>query len=241
MLLITAEFINSDFCQLVEFERALERERSGHCKILPVNVGSVDLHEKHPLRAFQHVPQGKPISEIKSPRAAAWKKVAKALRCCVEELLANGIYPAGPDESQAPQNVFSLSERRENAAARGNRRLDHLSRSRGMRYENLPSSQGARAATDWRYLSHLLRMTRFDNTDWKSLAMSTGRLREELAHLHLPPGMFPVRAEDVADALRQTLATAVNPSATTASVRSACVTCERLRGWLIDILTDSPR
>lgn len=240
VFLVTAELVNSDFCHQIEFARALERESAGLCMIIPVNLGPVDLDNKHPLRAFQNVPQGKAICEMASvARATAWRKVAKALRDRAEEMRANGTFSSDQDRSPVRGNVYRLSTRREKVASSRSRNAVHPSLSRRMHQEDLSSIDERRAPGDWRYLADLLRVTRFDSSDWKSLAMSTGRLREELEHLQLPNGLFPARAEDVADSLRYTLATAVSPSATPASVRSACVTCERLKNWLLDILTGS--
>jgi TIR domain len=238
VLLVTAEFVASDFCYRVEFQRALERERAGRCKIIPVNLGPVDLGPGDPLRALQRVPRDRPISEMRSGRASAWKEVAQALRKCVGELRNGGsLKPTEEDTGQLPKNVILISERR-NVAAAGGPGGGRTPQPRYTRPRNYPERRKPSAA-DWQDLIDVLRATRFDDTDRQSLVMSTGQLMEALRNAGEPNDSFPARAADIAQALRHTLAPALSASATQASIQAACVTCERLRAWLLDILTSS--
>ena len=108
VLLVTAEFVSSEFCYTVEFRRALERKSAGECTIIPVNLGPVDLDQNDPLYAIQHVPQGRSISEIRSGRASSWKQVAQVLRRYVDGRLPQSPR-SHPRESTYP-NSSSISQ-----------------------------------------------------------------------------------------------------------------------------------
>jgi TIR domain len=237
VLLITVKFVASDFCYTVEFRRALEREEEGRCKIIPVNVGPVDLDPSDPLRTLQYVPRKRPISEMRSGRASAWKEVAQALRKCVAELRhSDSLELVDEDADQLPQNVVLLRPRTRSALPPGDSGVDGVSRPHYIR--NYTKRRKPFDA-DRQDLIDILRVTRFDGTDWQSLAMSTGQLRQALGQIGTSNDSFPARAEEIALALLRTLAPVLSPSARQSSIHAACITCERLRTWLLDILATS--
>lgn len=62
VLLISADFINSEYCYDIEMQKAIERCKNGQCKIIPVIVRPC-LWQITPLKDFLVLPQdGKPIS-----------------------------------------------------------------------------------------------------------------------------------------------------------------------------------
>lgn len=239
VLLVTVEFVASEFCYMIEFRRALERKSAGECIIVPVNLGPVDLARNDPLYALQHVPQGRSISEIRSGRASAWKQVAQVLRQYVDGLEDGNSPSLGQGDAEGlPSNVIPISRRRNFAINSSSLQDAQPSEVLYSPPRNQPASTQPSNA-DWHYLVDILRVTRFDGADWQSLAMSTGRLREALENGESSFGSLPARAQEVIDTLRRNLATAVNPSATQTSILAASAVCERLRVWLLDILTTS--
>ena len=62
ILLISADFINSDYCYNTEMQKAMERCKKGQCKILPIIVRPC-LWNITPLKDFLALPKdGKPLS-----------------------------------------------------------------------------------------------------------------------------------------------------------------------------------
>jgi hypothetical protein len=79
LLLVSPDFIASDYCYSIEMERALERHREGRVLVFPVIVRPADWRHT-PLRELQALPKdGKPIVEWAS-RDRAWLDVTRGLR-----------------------------------------------------------------------------------------------------------------------------------------------------------------
>jgi hypothetical protein len=79
LLLVTPDFIASDYCYGVEMERALQKHRAGRILVLPVIVRPADWQHA-PLSELQAVPKdGKPIVEW-AIRDRAWLDVTAGLR-----------------------------------------------------------------------------------------------------------------------------------------------------------------
>src|SRR6266480_1976861 len=79
LLLISADFIESDYCYNAEMKRALERHKANEARVIPIVVRPCD---------WQHLPIGqllalptdaKPISTLKSVDKG-WQQVAAGLR-----------------------------------------------------------------------------------------------------------------------------------------------------------------
>ncbi len=85
LLLISPEFIESDYCHDVEVTRALERHDSGEACVIPIILRPVDW-TKLPFSKLQALPEGgKAVTEW-SNRDKAWLDVALGIRKPVEEL-----------------------------------------------------------------------------------------------------------------------------------------------------------
>ena len=80
VLLITANYVASDFCMVDEFGVALRRWEAGECQLFPVYVAPVDVAQDSPLRKLQWTPSGKPITGFGSAAAGQWRRVAQELR-----------------------------------------------------------------------------------------------------------------------------------------------------------------
>ncbi len=85
LLLVSADFLNSDFCYLIETSRALLRHESGDTSVIPVIVRSVDW-QGEPISKLQALPKdGKPVTSWPN-RDEAWLNVAQGIRKAIEEM-----------------------------------------------------------------------------------------------------------------------------------------------------------
>ena len=97
LLLVSADFLASDFCYTKELAHALERHRYGTARVVPVILRECDW-ENAPFAKLQALPKdGHPITSWEN-RDAAWTNVARGVRAVVEEL---GEVPSGPAEPSA--------------------------------------------------------------------------------------------------------------------------------------------
>ncbi|MDC0740928.1 toll/interleukin-1 receptor domain-containing protein [Polyangium mundeleinium] len=85
LVLVSADFIASNYCYEIEMKRALERREAGQARVVPIIVRACDWHQT-PLGALQALPRdAKPVAEWQS-RDAAWTDVARGIRAVVEGL-----------------------------------------------------------------------------------------------------------------------------------------------------------
>lgn len=83
LLLVTPDFIASDYCYSVEMERALQKHRESRILVLPVIARPADWQHT-PLSELQAVPKdGKPIIEW-AVRDRAWLDVTAGLRLALD-------------------------------------------------------------------------------------------------------------------------------------------------------------
>ena len=63
LLLISSDFLRSDFCQSIEFKRAIERHETDRTLIIPILLRPCDI-KGTVLETFQCIPKGaKPVTE----------------------------------------------------------------------------------------------------------------------------------------------------------------------------------
>ncbi len=85
LLLVSADFIASDYCWGIELQRAIERHQSGSARVIPIILRPVDW-EDTPFRQLQALPKGgKPVTEWEN-RDTAFVDAARGIRKVVEEL-----------------------------------------------------------------------------------------------------------------------------------------------------------
>jgi hypothetical protein len=85
LMLISADFIASQYCYGIEMTRALERARAGDAHVVPILVRKCDL-EGAPFADLQWLPTGgKPVKNW-TDRDSAWTDVAGGIRKVVEQL-----------------------------------------------------------------------------------------------------------------------------------------------------------
>jgi tetratricopeptide (TPR) repeat protein len=84
LLLVSDDFIASDYCYSVEMESALERHKSGEACVIPIILRPVDW-ESSPLGKLQALPKNaKPVTTWKN-RDEAFKNAAQGIRKVIKE------------------------------------------------------------------------------------------------------------------------------------------------------------
>lgn len=97
LLLVSASFLASDYCHTKEMARALEMDKAGEARVIPVIIRPVDW-KSAPFRDLKALPKdGKPVMDWRN-RDAAWANVAAGIRAAVEDLSSS----AQLDASSAP-------------------------------------------------------------------------------------------------------------------------------------------
>lgn len=85
LLLVSAHFMDSEYCYGKEMKRALERHEAGKARIVPILLRSVDW-EDAPFSKLQILPtDAKPVSRWPD-RDDAFADIARALRLVVKNL-----------------------------------------------------------------------------------------------------------------------------------------------------------
>jgi hypothetical protein len=85
ILLVSADFLNSDYCYEKEMKRAVERHDSGKACVIPIITRPVDWTGA-PFAKLQALPKdAKPVTTWGN-RDEAWLNVAQSIRRAVEEL-----------------------------------------------------------------------------------------------------------------------------------------------------------
>lgn len=111
VLLVSADFLVSEFCYEHEMRRAVERAHQGDALVIGVMLRAVDGWERTPFAEFQVVPQdGRPISKW-SNADDAYKHVVERIRAALGERLDAG------RRAPSPARRSPAGGRREAAAA----------------------------------------------------------------------------------------------------------------------------
>jgi hypothetical protein len=85
LLLISADFLDSDYCYDVELKRAMERHETREARVIPVILRPVDWHDA-PFGKLKPLPKnGKPVTSWEN-RDEAFVSIAKGIRMAVEQL-----------------------------------------------------------------------------------------------------------------------------------------------------------
>jgi len=92
LLLISPDFLASDYCYGMEMRRALERHRDGEAQVIPVIVRPVD-YEDAPFADLQALPrEGKAVTEWEN-RDAALRDVARDVRAAIKRCSSTSPLP----------------------------------------------------------------------------------------------------------------------------------------------------
>ncbi len=85
LLLISDDFLASDFCWGVELKRAMQRHEAGKARVIPIIVREVDWKEA-PFGKLQALPKNaRPVANW-GKRDQAFTDIAKGIRKAVEEI-----------------------------------------------------------------------------------------------------------------------------------------------------------
>lgn len=88
LLLISADFLASDYCYDVEMTRAMERHHAGEARVIPVILRPVDW-QGAPFGKLQALPtDARPVTSWAN-RDEAFKDVAQGIRAAVAEITGN--------------------------------------------------------------------------------------------------------------------------------------------------------
>jgi TIR domain/NACHT domain len=90
LLLVSSDFLASDYCYQVEMQRALERHQSGEARVIPILLRPVDWHEA-PFAHLQSLPRNAQPVTLWDNQDAAFRDIAEGIRTTVEDL--DGLSP----------------------------------------------------------------------------------------------------------------------------------------------------
>jgi len=85
LLLVSANYICSDYCYDTELPRAIERHRRNEARVIPIIVRSCDWSGT-PFADIRSLPSNKTPVTLWDNRDEAWTDVAKGIRQAIEEL-----------------------------------------------------------------------------------------------------------------------------------------------------------
>ncbi|HEX9987254.1 MAG TPA: TIR domain-containing protein [Chloroflexia bacterium] len=88
LLLISADFLASDYCYGIEMERALQRDKAGDARVIPVILREVHWRGA-PFGRLQALPTDAKAVTSWENRDGAFTDVAKGIAKAVEEIQAN--------------------------------------------------------------------------------------------------------------------------------------------------------
>ncbi|MBN8563467.1 MAG: SAVED domain-containing protein [Leptolyngbya sp. UWPOB_LEPTO1] len=95
LLLVSVNFLASDYCYDLEMKRALERHETGAAKVIPIILKPVDW-EFAPFGKLQALPKdGKPITQWEN-QDEAFASIAKSLRGVAEEMQRSHMVQSSP-------------------------------------------------------------------------------------------------------------------------------------------------
>ena len=121
LLLVSADFLASDYCYDVEMTRTLERHDQGEARVIPVLLRMVDGWQGAPFGKLQSLPtDGKPVTSWKN-RDEAFADVARGIRNAIGQLGAQQPKPRRADfrsSCRSPKHRLRRPRRRPGAAAR---------------------------------------------------------------------------------------------------------------------------
>ncbi|MET0647375.1 MAG: COR domain-containing protein [Pyrinomonadaceae bacterium] len=85
LLLVSADFIASDYCYEREMQRALERQRNGEATVIPVIVRDVN-YSVAPFSGLQALPRNGQAVTMWANKDAAWRDVSEGIELVVKRI-----------------------------------------------------------------------------------------------------------------------------------------------------------
>jgi hypothetical protein len=109
LLLISPDFLASDYCYEIEMQRALERHKTGEARVIPIILRPVDWCDA-PFGSLQCLPRDcKPVSEWDNSDAA-FRDIVRGIRQALEQQVSS-THPAPPFSSLNRKNRLRLLKR----------------------------------------------------------------------------------------------------------------------------------
>ena len=123
ILCVSADFLASEYVQTVEVPRALQRNRTGRCRVVPVILNHCAWHG-HLFASLQVVPaEGKPIADYGNPEEA-WTEVIEAIDGAIEA--ASNRTDHSPAAKSAPTPEGAPAKRFQGHQAPSDRDIDEF-------------------------------------------------------------------------------------------------------------------
>jgi internalin A len=85
LLLVSADFISSDYCYEKEMRRAIERHEQGEARVIPIVVRDVNWRIA-PFAKLQALPKDGKAVTLWENRDSAWRNVSEGIERIVEEM-----------------------------------------------------------------------------------------------------------------------------------------------------------
>ena len=82
LLLISADFIASDYCFDIEMKRAIERHNAGQARVIPIIVRDVDWHDA-PFSKLQALPKDGKAVALWEDKDSAWRNVSEGIKAAI--------------------------------------------------------------------------------------------------------------------------------------------------------------
>ncbi|ABA56536.1 TIR (plasmid) [Nitrosococcus oceani ATCC 19707] len=107
LLLVSPDFLASDYCYDVEMTRALERHEEGNAKVIPVILRPCDWHSARFGKLLATPTDGKPVTKFPD-KDEAFLEIVKAIKRAAEQVISAPIKPQTglsaypPTEQTAP-------------------------------------------------------------------------------------------------------------------------------------------
>src|SRR6266702_3567339 len=109
LLLISPDFIASDYCYSIEMQRSLEKHNAGISRVIPIIIRPVDWEET-PFSKLQMLPTNiLPVTSWQN-RDEAYRDIAKGIRKAVQDLLAQKTEEQWIDEGNTYYKTFHYEE-----------------------------------------------------------------------------------------------------------------------------------
>lgn len=122
LLLVTANFLASDYCYDIEMMRAMERHEIGEARVVPIILTPVEGWMHSPFAKLQVLPKdGKPVTKWED-RDEAFVNVAQGIRRVIE-LLSQSI-PTKQTASDQAQSIETVTTMTSGLPERKRRRLE---------------------------------------------------------------------------------------------------------------------
>ncbi len=108
LLLISPDFIASDYCYGIEMKRALERHETGDARVIPILLQSVDW-QGTPFRKLQMLPRNAKAVTRWPNRADAFTEVARGIRETIKDLQAKASPTLSPSSAVGEEAIVPSS------------------------------------------------------------------------------------------------------------------------------------